>query len=347
MARARRQSRRAENLTTRIERRAEQGKPTGAAEARLGRVSGRLADTTSQLQGRIEGREAAGRPTGQATKVLGKAQRALGGVPNFTAVSPATGGAAGTPPAPTNLPAPVGEPATVTSAPTSSVASAATPEAPPAPPTFTEALSNTFGQGNPFTGQAAELGAIAGQLGAPGAQFAPSTLFGNPLETAQARAQNLLEQNLAQTQAGFGAAGLGNSSRAALTRGAAIGEAATNLGDILAQRGLQQRQTDLDRLLSASTQQGGFQQQDVSRQLQAMLGGGQLEQGQQALNQAAQQLALGGLGQLGQQGAGLTGIAAQEQQVPGLGGVLSMLGQFGQSISSGTTGGRTTAGKYI
>jgi hypothetical protein len=219
------------------------------------------------------------------------------------------------------------------------------PGAPPPPPTFTQALTQQFGQSNPFAGQAANVGNIASNLAAPGAQFAPSSLFGNPLETAQARAQNLLDQNLAGINAGM--ASQGNSSRAALMRGAAIGEASTNLGDILAQRGLQQRQTDMDRLLAASGQQGAFQQQDVGRQLQAMLGAGQLEQGQQGLNQQAQQLAMQGLGGLGQQGIGLTGIGVQEQQIPGLSGALGLLGSFGNTESAGTSRNRTTSGKYI
>ncbi len=167
------------------------------------------------------------------------------------------------------------------------------------------------------------------------------------MQTARDQAQALLEQNLAGINAGFAGAGMGNSSRRALERGAAIGTAATGLGDVLAQRGLATRQQDLDRLLAASGQQGAFNQQDVGRGLQAMLGAGQLEQGQQGLNLQGQGLAMQGLQQLGQLGTGLAGIGAQEQTLPSLAQVIALLGQFGKTSGGTQTSGRTLAGLGI
>jgi hypothetical protein len=126
-------------------------------------------------------------------------------------------------------------------------------------------------------------------------------LFGNPLETAQVQAQRLLGQNLAETQAGFSGRGMGNSSRAALARGEAVGRASAELGDTLARLGLQNRQAE-----------------------QGQLGQLLLGAGQQGLE--AQQLALNANAQLGNQGGTLMNVGQQEMTPQGIEAILQFLG---------------------
>lgn len=148
------------------------------------------------------------------------------------------------------------------------------------PPTTNQMLANQFGTGD---------------------LFSPLGMFGNPLDTAQTRAQRLLDQNLAETQAGFSGRGMGNSSRAALARGEAVGRASAELGDTLARLGLQNRQTE-------------------QNQLGQML----LGAGQQGLS--AQQLALNANAQLGNQGGTLMNIGQTEMTPQGIEAILQFLG---------------------
>lgn len=164
----------------------------------------------------------------------------------------------------------------------------------PAGPTFADALGAQFGADNPFGVR--ELGGE------------------NPLETAKAAAQRMLESNIANTRARFGGMGTANSDRAALAEGQAIGDMSTFLGDRLANIGEQAFQNDANRALSA------------------ILGAGQNDL-------ARSQLALGLNQQLGGFGTGLTGVGAQETQIPNLGEIIGYLAAF-----SGAGGGGTSKG---
>lgn len=141
----------------------------------------------------------------------------------------------------------------------------------------------------------------------------------NPLETAQAVAQRVLGQNLAGIRARYGAGGLGNSDRAALAEGDAMAQMATNLGDILAQRG------------------EGAYQADAARGLQALLGAGNLQNANDALALQLNQ-------QLGGFGTGLTGIGGQETQIPNLGPIIGFLASMASSFGQGNSRSRGNSG---
>lgn len=147
--------------------------------------------------------------------------------------------------------------------------------------------------------------------GALDAQFGTGNPFGmgaqgNPLDTAQSLAQYNLGKALAGIRARYGNAGLGNSGRESMAEGTAAGEMGANLGDILAQRG----------------------QQQAGLGLQAMLGAGQQQQGQQALGlQGAQ--GLGNIGQL------LTGIGASEQSIPNINAIMNLLNMWSNFTGKG------------
>jgi len=138
----------------------------------------------------------------------------------------------------------------------------------------------------------------------------PSAITFDPIQTAQTRAQNLLDQNLAQMRAGFGASGLGNSSRSALAQGAAVGQAGAELGDILAGRGLQQRASDQQAFINA------------------LLGAGQQ-------NLAERQQGLQGLEFLAGLGRDIGNVGQAEQRLPGLEGIMAFLGLNQLAGSSG------------
>lgn len=141
---------------------------------------------------------------------------------------------------------------------------------------------------------------LQGQFGtSPLLQPLPFTA--DPIGTAERRAQHLLEQNLANIGAQFTGSGLGASSRNDLLRGAAIGEASASLGDVIAQRALQQRQFE----------QGTF--------LNALAAAG-------AQNLQEQGAAMDFLRFLADAGGLLTNIGQAEQTVPGLAGILQVLG---------------------
>src|SRR5262245_29830215 len=85
------------------------------------------------------------------------------------------------------------------------------------------------------------MGAMGG-----GAPFGLQSWYGgNPLQTASDLASRNLQKNLAGIRSRYGAGGLGRSDREAMAEGTAAGEAATGLGDVLAQRGLQARESDV------------------------------------------------------------------------------------------------------
>jgi hypothetical protein len=161
--------------------------------------------------------------------------------------------------------------------------------APTTPQTFQGFLNTQFGQGNPFGLQ--------------------SWYGDNPIQTAQAAANQNLGTNLAGIRAQYGQEGLGTSSREALAEGTATAQTNTQLGAQLAQLGQTARATD------------------VGNALQATLGAGALN------NQATANLA--------QQGAGLTGIGQGEQNLPGLGAILSLLSAFQSTVG---TGGQSQSG---
>lgn len=172
------------------------------------------------------------------------------------------------------------------------------PPSGPPPSQFQQIMDRQFGQGNPF-----------GQM---------SWYGDNPLQTAQNAAQQALDKNLAGIRARYGAAGTGNSARAGIAEGTALGEMATGLGDVLSQRGLSARSDDLGRLASMFSNAG---QQDLM----------------------AKELALKGTQGLANLGTGYTGIGAQEQGIPNMEGLLSWLATFSNTRGGGRGG--MTGGK--
>jgi len=143
----------------------------------------------------------------------------------------------------------------------------------PAKPTFKDAFENTYGAGSEK-------------------QFGNMQWYGdNPIETARKAAQRGLDENLANVRNRYAQSGFGTSGREALSEGQAVGDFATKFGDIAAERGLNARNTDLDRLATMMATGG-------SQDLQA------------------QQLALQMNEQLMKAGTGLTGVGTSEQTIP-------------------------------
>lgn len=198
--------------------------------------------------------------------------------PPATGAAP-TGGPLGTPKPPTpggytQTPKPQGQPG-----------SKPAPAGPP--PTTAGLLDTQFGQG-------------------AGTAFGPWQNGANPLDTAQALAQRNLGQALAGIRARYGANGLGNSGREALSEGEATGSAIAQLGDLLAQRGMDQNKTALSALLGAGSQ-----------------------------NLQGRALDLQNAQQLGTQGQAFTGISASEQNPPLMNAIMNLLGMFGPVSTSG------------
>jgi hypothetical protein len=339
MARVQNLAGRATQLQAKVAQQQAKGREAPKAARRLGNVQEALEQRQQQLAKTV-----AANGGKRAGKKLGIAQGALGATPGAPLTPAQTAANINAvyrqPPPGSPGPTKIGVPdftAAAGATPPGAAAGGTPPPVNNTVPNFSDVLEGGFGKGNPFVpGSTPGIGDIAGTLGGPGGAFQPLGLFGNPVETAVSRAQQLLGQNLAQLQAGFAGSGLGNSSRSALARGAAIGEATTGLGDVLAARGLSTRAEDLNRLATVSGQQGGLNQQSIGTALQAALGGGQL-----ALNQQGQ--TLDALGRLGDLGTGVTGIGAQEQIPPGLQGILSLLGLFPstQTYGRGSSLGRS------
>jgi hypothetical protein len=199
--------------------------------------------------------------------------------------------AAGQPPPPVSTGAPGGKaaPPPNTGTPTT------TPPAEGPPPTFLDAFNTALGGG-------------ASQLLGPMEWTGP-----NPIQTARAAAQRGLDENLANVRARYAGSGFGNSAREALAEGQAVGDFATQFGDVAAARGLQERQTGLDRLAQMFSTAGA---QDI--------------QGRALGLQADQALA--------NLGTGLTAIGAQEQEIPNLSNAIALLTNMAQqkNVSKGS-----------
>jgi hypothetical protein len=127
----------------------------------------------------------------------------------------------------------------------------------------------------------------------------------NPIETARAAAQRGLDENLANVRARYAGSGFGNSAREGLAEGQAVGDFATQFGDVAAQRGLQERQTGLDRLAQMYSTAGAQDIQGRALGLQA--------------DQAMANL-----------GTGLTAIGAQEQEIPNLSNIIATITNLGK-----------------
>jgi hypothetical protein len=169
---------------------------------------------------------------------------------------------------------------------------AAPPAAGPAPeqppnPSFLDAFNTALGGG-------------ASETLGPMAWTGP-----NPIETARAAAQRGLDENLANVRARYAGSGFGSSGREALAEGQAVGDFATQFGDVAAQRGLQERQTGLDRLAQMFSTAGAQDIQGRALGLQA--------------DQAMANL-----------GTGLTAIGAQEQEIPNLSNAIALLTNMAQ-----------------
>jgi hypothetical protein len=122
----------------------------------------------------------------------------------------------------------------------------------------------------------------------------------DPIQTARAAAQRGLDENLANVRARYAGSGFGNSAREGLAEGQAVGDFATNFGDVAAQRGMQQQQSGLDRLANMYTTAGAQDLQGRALGLQADSA-------------------------LGQLGTGMTAIGAQEQEIPNLSNAIALL----------------------
>src|SRR4030095_3336453 len=144
----------------------------------------------------------------------------------------------------------------------------------------------------------------------------------NPIQTARAAAQRGLDENLANVRARYAGSGFGNSARGGVAggrggggraRGKAVGDSATQFGDVAAARGLQERQTGLDRLAQMFSTAGA---QDI--------------QGRALGLQAEQAMA--------NLGTGLTAIGAQEQEIPNLSNAIALLTNMAQqkNVSKGS-----------
>jgi hypothetical protein len=182
---------------------------------------------------------------------------------------------------------PAGAPSTGASgakptAPAAPTTPAAAPAAAPANPSFVDALNTALGSG-------------ASDLLGPPAWTGP-----NPIETARAAAQRGLDENLANVRARYAGSGFGNSARESLAEGQAVGDFATQFGDVAAQRGMQQQQTGLDRLAQMYTTAGAQDLQGRALGLQS-------------------DTALANLG------TGITAIGAQEQEIPNLSNAIALL----------------------
>jgi len=174
------------------------------------------------------------------------------------------------------------------------------PAAPAGPPQFGQVLNHQFGEGNPF---------------------APQTWYGgNPLETARDMANREFDKKMAALSA-QSAPGGGQSSRAALASGTALGEYGTGLADVLATRGQEARNADVNRV-------GNL-----------MLGAGQQDL-------TAQGLGLENVKTLGDLGKLVTAIGGSEQAIPDLNALLQWFSQHGKSRgkSKTTQHGRTKSG---
>jgi hypothetical protein len=177
---------------------------------------------------------------------------------------------------------------------------AAPPAAGPAPeqppdPSFLNAFNTALGSGASET------------LGPP-AWTGP-----DPIQTARAAAQRGLDENLANVRARYAGSGFGNSARESLAEGQAVGDFATQFGDVAAQRGMQQQTTGLDRLAQMFSTAGAQDIQGRALGLQA--------------DQAMANL-----------GTGLTAIGAQEQEIPNLSNIIATLTNLGRqgNISKGS-----------
>jgi len=220
-------------------------------------------------------------------------QAAQAGQPPSTG-APAAGAGGGKPNAPAAQPTPAPTPPAADTG-----AASAAPAAPAAQDTGQDV--NVM---NPAQGTFAD--AFNQQYGTGAArQFGPSAWTGqNPLQTAQAAAERALGGQLAGVRARYAGSGFGNSAREALSEGQAVGDFATNFGDVAAQRAMQERQTGLDRLASMFGTAG-------EQQLQG------------------QQIGLQGNQQLANLGTGLTGIGAQEQGLPNQSDFITLLTNMG------------------
>jgi hypothetical protein len=132
-----------------------------------------------------------------------------------------------------------------------------------------------------------------------------------------AGAQRAMQQAMAQIRARFAGGGMGNSSREALAEGEQVGAFGGQM---------------------ATIGENAYQN-DAGRGLQALLGAGSQQlQGQQ--------IAQGGINQLLGAGTQLNQMGVNEQSIPGLQAILSLLGLFGTSSGSGTSSqqGTTSSG---
>jgi hypothetical protein len=233
---------------------------------------------------------------------------------------------------------------------------------------FQNAMNAQFGSNNPFSPNASyntmgqnylqaggnQASQAGGSLGNVANTSMNNQWYGDsPIATAQAAAQQQLDKNLSGLRSRYGAAGGGNSARAGIAEGTAVGEMGTQLGAQLAQLGVGARQGDIQNATNAYSQQGqlglgvgglGAQSGNLynnqqNTALNALLGAGQLGN-QNTANQ------LTAAGQMGNMGNNLTGIGAGEQAPANQNAIMSLLGMFsgGNTTGSGSTHGNQASG---
>jgi len=136
-------------------------------------------------------------------------------------------------------------------------------------------------------------------------QFGNMGWYGaNPIDTAWKAGEQGLQKDLAGIRERFGQGGMGTSSQNLLAQQSAASDFETQFADKAAQLGVGARENDLNRL---ATMFAGAGEQQLA--------------GKQQELQANQQLA--------NLGTGLTAIGAQEQQIPNLSEMGSILANFG------------------
>jgi hypothetical protein len=187
------------------------------------------------------------------------------------------------------------------------------PAAQPTPAPTAPAATGPAGAGTP--GQPTTFkDALDAQVGAGATdKFGPAAWTGaDPITTARNASQNLVDTANATTRNRYAAGGFGNSAREGIDEATSNANYGAQLADVLAGRGIQEQTQGLDRLASMFGTAG-------EQQIQQALAAGQLNQ------------------QLGTTGTGMTAIGANEQQIPGISDVITLLTNYGltNSLSSG------------
>ena len=192
-------------------------------------------------------------------------------------------------------------------------ASGGKPNAPATQPTPPPAATPPADAGTP--GQPTTFKeALDAQVGAGATdKFGPAAWTGaDPVTTAKNAADETIAKANATTRNRYAAGGFGDSAREGVDETTSNANYGAQLADVVAGRGIQEQTQGLDRLASMFGTAG-------EQQIQQALAAGQLNN------------------QLGTTGTGMTAIGANEQQIPGISDVITLLTNYGltNSLSSG------------